>query len=156
MVKPATAHGSASSDIVMDLDEEVAALSVPAACDPDVVLEDQDDEADTLPKQASRNDDGSVMLALLYPVKIRFQNGHTKAIREETTSELHMHRLRGIDLTAITNSGKADAAVTTLARSTRMPMHRMRAIHDQMDGKDVLAAMQVIDFFLPSGRATGR
>jgi hypothetical protein len=141
--------------VVVELDEE----GVPAAAavvDPDVVEIGEDDGAQGLPKHAELRPDGSVHLPLKMPVTLRYRHGASGATREETLAALHMHRLTGADMRAISAASKDAMAAVAIARSARMAEAKFSAIYDRMDGADIGFAARVLEHFLGNGPTTGR
>lgn len=142
--------------IVVDIYEEGAPAAA-AAMDPDVVeIPDDDGGAQGMPKHAEMLPDGSVRLPLRMPVVLRFRQGATGATREETLAALHMHRLTGTDMRAISAASKDAMAPVAIARSARMSEAKFSAIYDRMDGADIGFAARVLEHFLGNGPTTGR
>ncbi len=108
--------------------------------------------ADSLPHHAMLQADGSVKLPLLYPVTLRYRTGVDAPVREETTSELHFHRLNGADMRAVGAASADSRAVLVIARSARVGEALMHRLFDRMDAADVTAAGDVVAHFLGSGR----
>ena len=145
----------AVEEVVVDLDEPALAAAPPAV-DPDVVELPEGEgaeDAPKLPRQAALLPDGRVKLALRYPVTLRLRQAGQE--REETFAELLMHRLTGGDLRAIAAAGD-NAFPMTLSRCARIPLAKAVALYDRMDAADVMAAVEVVGFFMPGGRTTGR
>lgn len=140
--------------LVVDLVEDDAAAAA-AGCSDVVLIDEGADAAPRLPEQARPQPDGSVILPLLRPVTLRFRRTGSDAVREEHVTELHLHRLTGIDMRAIAAAG-SDGTMVTLARAARMHEARFGPLLDRMDGADVTAAFDVVAVFLGSGRRTGR
>lgn len=148
-------HAVAVEEVVVDLDE-AAPPAAPAPAEADVVdLPEGEGPADAprLPRQAVLLPDGRVKLPLRYPVMLRMRQAGQ--VREETYAELEMHRLTGADLRAIMAAGD-DAGPMALSRTTRIALARCKALYDRMDAADVMAAVEVVGFFMPAGRTTGR
>lgn len=121
--------------------------------DADVVNEDLD-PADRLPSHAKLNHDGSVTLPLKFPRIV-----HSKKdgkIRERVFKELVMHRLAGADLRAIGAASDETMTPIAFARTTRLNQAVMNRLYDLMDGSDITACGQVLNYFLGNGRRTGR
>jgi hypothetical protein len=140
--------------VVVEIDEEGA--PAPAAIDPDVVEIAEDSDAAGLPKHAATQPDGSVRLPLRMPVKLRYRRGSSGETREEALDELHMHRLTGADMRAISAASKEAQAAVAIARSARISEAKFAAIYDRMDGADIGFAARVLEHFLGSGPKTGR
>ena len=148
-------HAVAVEEVVVDLDEP-APPAAPAPAEADVVdLPDGEGTPDAprLPRQAVLLPDGRVKLPLRYPVMLRMRQAGQ--VREESYAELEMHRLTGADLRAIIAAGD-NAGPTALSRTTRIPLARCQVLYDRMDAADVMAAVEVVGFFAPAGRTTGR
>ena len=111
---------------------------------------------DELPAHAQRQPDGSIILPLLYPVALNFRNGAGETVKEEVFEQLHMHRMTGADMRAITSTGAGSRIVVSIARSARINEGKMGPLFDRMDAADVNAAGQVVSFFLDGGGKTGR
>jgi hypothetical protein len=136
-------------EAVVDVDNPVA---LDSARDPDVIDEDAG-QLDQLPDDAVKNADGSVSLALNFPVTLRTKkNGEVK---ERVYRELTFHRLTGADMRMISSAKSEDQNAVTFARSTRMYQVIMNALFDKMDLTDIERAGRVLVFFVSSGRKTG-
>lgn len=152
-----------ASSVTIDLDEDqdnkldaVIDVDNPAALDgerdPDVIDEDAG-QVDQLPEDAVKNADGSVSLALKFPVTLRTKkNGD---IKERVYRELTFHRLTGADMRVISSAKGEDQNAVTFARSTRMYQVIMNALFDKMDLTDIERAGRVLVFFVSNGRKTG-
>ena len=116
----------------------------------------QDEGAEPLPRGAEVQADGSVVLTLREPVVLRYRNGATGDVKEESYETLHFHRLTGADMRAIAAADRANAAVVAIARSARVREGLMQRIFDRLDGADVTAAGDLVARFLGTGRTTGR
>lgn len=147
-------HGRPEDEVVVDLEEPAPAAAAPAEADV-VELPEGEGAADAprLPRQAVLLPDGRVKLPLRYPVTLRMRQAGQ--VREESYAELEMHRLTGADLRAIIAAGD-NAGPTALSRTTRIPLARCQVLYDRMDAADVMAAVEVVGFFMPAGRTTGR
>ena len=110
---------------------------------------------DGLPRHAARQDDGSVILPLLRPVTLQFRRTGSGDIREEVVAQLHMHRMTGADMNALSSTSAESRGALSFARSSRMAPGKMKLLYDRMDAADVLAGASVIAFFLDSGAKTG-
>ena len=143
------------NDLVVELDED-GAPAAPAAADPDVVEINEDDDGQGLPKHAAMQGDGSVLLPLRAPVTLRFRRGAGGEVREETLASLHLHRLTGADMRAISAASKDAQAAVAIARSARISEAKFGAIYDRMDAADVGFAARVLEHFLSHGPKTGR
>ncbi len=130
--------------------EELAALG-----DVVVVPEEGSDEA-KLPKHAVMQEDGSVILPLRFPVALKYTSHAGGSPKEELYEQLHMKRLTGADMRAVSSAADGKRAVVAIARSCGIREGIMAVLYDKMDGADALAAGEVLGFFLNSGRATGR
>lgn len=116
-----------------------------------------DAAADDLPAGAVRQDDGSVIYTLRHPCVIRYRGTSSGAVREEATTALHLHRLTGADMRAITAASQDMMIVVAIGRSARMENHgRMKLIFDAMDAQDAATAGEIVGSFLGTGRKTGR
>lgn len=150
----------AETRLVVDLTEDGPAAArgphasgmTPAASDVVVIAEDG---APALPDRAVLQPDGSVILPLLHPVTLRYRNAGSDTVREETLTELRLHRLTGADMRAM-SAAKDDGTVTALARSARIHEGKFKPVMDRMDGADVSACFEIIAVFLGTGRRTGR
>jgi hypothetical protein len=72
----------------------------------------------------------------------------------ETHSELLFHRMTGADRIAIAQA--KDPLDWAFHRAARLTPKAAKALIDDMDGVDIVAAQQVIAFLSGSGRRTGR
>ena len=144
-----------AAELVIDLDEPTAAAAAAAApAEPDVVeLPEDEGETPRLPRQAVVLPDGRVRLPLAVPVTLKLRQAGVT--REERFTELLFHRLTGVDMRAMMSGGEK-ASIIAFARATRISQAKFDALFDRMDGADIAAAIQVLDFFLGGGRATGR
>ena len=95
-------------------------------------------------------------LPLLTPVTLRYRRSSSSETREETLAELHLHRLTGADMRAISAASKEAQAAVAIARSARISEAKFAAIYDRMDGADIGFAARVLEHFLGSGPKTGR
>lgn len=116
----------------------------------------EDGAAPELPPGAVRQEDGSVVFALQYPCAITYRRQSDGAKREEELKQLHLHRLTGADMRAITAASQEKMTAVALARSARMNEAKMALFFDRMDGADAAAAMEIVSGFLGTGRKTGR
>lgn len=148
-------HARTEEEVVVDLEEPAPAAAAPAEADVVDLPEGEGAAADAprLPRQAVLLPDGRVRLPLRYPVTLRMRQAGQ--VREESYAELEMHRLTGADLRAIIAAGD-NAGPTALSRTTRIPLARCQVLYDRMDAADVMAAVEVVGFFMPAGRTTGR
>jgi hypothetical protein len=143
--------------VVVEIDEDGAPAPAPVAADPDVVeLPENDDDLKGLPKHAIVQQDGSVRLPLNTPVTLRFRKGSTGETREERLDDLHLRRLTGADMRAISAASKDAQAAVAIARSARIAEGKFGAIYDRMDAADIGAAARVLDHFFSPGPKTGR
>lgn len=151
---PAAVAADMNEGIVVIGDTDDAAL---VAQDAEVVVvPDEDDDTPKLPKHAKVQEDGSVILPLLFPRTLKTTNVAGGVVKETDYDELHMHRLNGADMRAVQAAGDGKRGVVAIARSARMREGIMGVLFDKMDGADTLAASEVVGFFLHSGRPTGR
>ncbi|MBR0643986.1 hypothetical protein [Plastoroseomonas hellenica] len=123
----------------------------PTAAADVVVLPDDEAGQDALPENAALQEDGSVILTLMRPVTLRSRRPGSEVVSEEPVTQLHLHRLNGADMRAVTSS-KKDTMVVAAARSARIGELKFGAIHDLMDGADVVALLDVVASFLGNGR----
>lgn len=138
-------------DKIVDLDADKPA----APADPDVVeLSEGADGAEGLPKTATEQEDGTVLLRLAHPVRLKFKRGGV--VREEAFEELTFHRLTGADMRVIAQAEKGAIDATAIARSTRMDQGKANALYDRMDAADSVSCGRVVAHFLGAGTKTGR
>jgi hypothetical protein len=138
-------------DQIVDLDGGQPA----APADPDVVeLPEGEDGTEGLPKTATEQADGTVLLRLAHPVRLKFKRGGV--VREEVFEELVFHRLNGADMRLIAQAEKGSIDVTAIARSTRMDLGKASALYDRMDAADTVSCGRVVAHFLGAGTKTGR
>lgn len=154
---------SKASSVLIDLDEDqdhkldaVIDVDGPLALgsdrDPDVIDEDAG-QLDQLPDDAVKNADGSVTIALKFPVTLRTKkNGET---RERVYRELTFNRLTGADMRVIASAKSEDQNAVTFARSTKIYQVLMNALFDKMDLTDIERAGRVLVFFVSNGRKAG-
>lgn len=120
----------------------------------DHIINEDEDAGPQLPKEATLNDDGSVTLTLKYPKTLKIRSN--SAVREETYKTLVFHRMTGADMNAIQATSAASATWLAFARLTRTKEAIMRHLFELMDGYDIANGSMVIEYFLPSGRKTGK
>ena len=120
----------------------------------DVINEDADEIA-ALPKGAKELADGSVEITLNREVTLTLKSA-SRGTRTEVTDKLRFHRLTGKDLTEITNAAETVRERVAFAVAARMNKARMNALFDRMDAADISRCGQVLEYFLGSGRKTGR
>lgn len=136
---------------------EIIADEAPAVVDAaaDVLAEDGD--AANLPRGAVRLQDGSIRLALRYPVTLQYRTSTEAPPKEDHFDELVFHRLLGADMRVIAAASPDSRAVVAIARSTRVREGLMHRLFDRMDAVDVTAAGWVASHFLGDGqRMSGR
>ena len=119
----------------------------------DLVDLDAAEAGDTLPPQAKRQEDGSILFTLRHPVTIRYRKGGSE--RSEEIATLHMRRLSGKDMRGVTQSG-ASAAIAAAAASAGWSGPKFDLLFDRMDADDATAALEVAAHFISSGRRIGR
>lgn len=120
-----------------------------------VVVSDQDGDEPKLPKHARVQEDGTVLLPLHFPQTLKTTPRAGGVVREDLFEELHLHRLTGADMRAISATAEGKRGVVALARSARVREGIMTVLYDKLDGADAVAAGEVVGFFLNSGRTTG-
>ncbi len=110
---------------------------------------------DQLPKTAKLNDDGTVTLKLLVPVRqiLRKQGAADEVTLFDT---LTMRRLKGHDILKIGEAPKGQGSVYAIALSAGLQPFLFKDIFAKMDGVDVQAAGAVVSYFLGNGPTTGR
>lgn len=139
-----------SADAVVDLDRPVAIDGKPL--DTDIIDEDAN-PLDTLPKDAKRNEDGSVTLPLNVEVTLRTKKDGK--VKERVFKELVFYRLVGADQRAIAAASDEHQVVTSFARATRNNQAVMNALFDKMDLSDITRGGRVLNYFLNNGPKTG-
>jgi hypothetical protein len=139
-------------DILIDTTEGASAAD-PAL---PVLNEDGSDAEAKLPKGAVRQADGSIILTLQHPCAITYRRKSDGAQREEELKQLHLHRLTGADMRAVSAASTEKNLVVALARSTRIMEGKMALFFDRMDGEDAVAALECVSSFLGNGPKTGR
>jgi hypothetical protein len=118
------------------------------------IIDEDANPLDKLPREAIRNDDGSVTLPLYYPKTLTTKKDGK--VREREFASLTFHRLNGADQRAISAAEEKDLAVVSFARSTRFNQAVMNALFDKMDAADIANGGRVLNHFLTSGPKTGR
>lgn len=153
------------SDIELDLDETTGAAGAAPrdVIDPGVDLDESRPEADdgaklptgaVLLEGAETYAGAAVRWPLRFPVRLTIKNaGGTVAA--ETIDAVTMHRLTAADMDAALNSGR-DSQKVLIQRSTRLPMTRVAKVYEKMDGADIAALAEIVNFLLQGGRKTGR
>lgn len=138
-------------DLTIDTQNEVVAgAAVP------VLAEDGAPAPQELPPGAQRQSDGSVIYTLRHACAIKFRRASDGATRQEAVGSLHLHRLTGGDMRAITAASSDMMTVVAIARSAKMAEARMKLVFDAMDAEDAAACGEVVSSFLGTGRRTGR
>lgn len=150
-IMPQGAAIDGDDDILIDTTD-----GAQAAADPAVPELSEGDAEPELPKGAVRQPDGSVVLAFAYPCAIKYRRRSDQATREETLEQLHLHRLTGADMRAVTAASQDKMIVVAIARSARISEQKMGLFYDRMDAADAAAAMEIVSAFLGNGRKTGR
>jgi hypothetical protein len=151
MADIAPAGGTLDGDDIVALDGDKPAAPV----DPDLVeIGEGEDDTQGLPKAATEQGDGTVLLRLAQPVRLKFKRGGV--VREEAFEALTFHRLTGADMRVIAQAERGMVDVTAIARSTRMDLGRMNALYDRMDAADTVSCGRVVAHFLGAGTKTGR
>lgn len=144
-------------EVAIDLDEDAAETGAPAAGaaesrDDDIIDEDLHPH-DRLPDNARMNADGSVTLALNFPVTLKTRkNGKVK---EREFRELTFHRLTGKDQKEIAEADERNLYPVSFACSTRTNKAVMNALYDRMVDIDIGNSGKVLNHFFASGRRTG-
>jgi len=149
-------------NVTVDLDED-AASEADAIIDEDSAASIDTDDADVidedlhphdrLPDKARMNGDGSVTLALNFPVTLRTRkNGKVK---ERKFDELVFHRLTGKDQRVIAEAGENNLIPASFSCSTRIARAVMFALYDRMVDVDISNGGKVMNHFFASGRRTG-
>lgn len=140
-----------SADVVIE--DEAPDYGV--ATDTDAVNEDTDEIA-ALPKGAEELADGSVEVTLDRPVTLTLVSQSRGTKRQETVVKVRFHRLTGAHLTEITSAADKVREKVAFALAARMNKAKMNALFDRMDAADIGRCGQVLEYFLGSGRKTGR
>lgn len=136
------------------MNEDIPTIDEPVVADNVPVVDEAEGAA--LPKNATLQDDGSVLVTFKRPVTLRFRSTQSGDVREEAVAQLLLHRLTGADMNAISAASAEARASMSFARSARMPPAKMKLLYEKMDGADVMAIAAVIGFFLDNGATTGR
>ncbi len=116
----------------------------------------EDAAASPLPKRAMLQDDGTVVLPLLYPVTLTWKPPGNAPAKEDRFDTLTMRRLTGRDMTLLGNASRGDSAMVSISLSSGIKQHIFRHVFDRMDAADITAAAEVVSYFLSSGPTTGR
>ncbi|NIX75385.1 hypothetical protein [Microvirga terricola] len=120
----------------------------------DTVVDEDGDDGRSLPKNAVLNADGTVTLTLLYPRTLKVKSAGV--VRDEEYAKLTFHRLNGADMRAISSSSNESRVLVSFSKSTKIKQAVMNHLFDLMDGADIQASGEVIEYFFESGRKTGR
>lgn len=150
----------AKTELTVDLDEDeptdaVAVVSEqPVDLDGEAIVNEDASELDRLPDQAILNADGTVTLSLVYPQVVSSRKDNK--IHHRDFKSLTFHRLNGGDQRAIAAASDQMQTVVAFSRSTRINQAVMNALFDKMDMADITNAGRVLNYFLTSGRKTGR
>ncbi|MDO9501388.1 hypothetical protein [Falsiroseomonas sp.] len=154
-----------TTDVDVDIDE---ALGIPkasprAAADAGVDLDESRPQADdevklptgaVLLEGAETYAGAAVRWPLRFPVKLTVKSA-SGVVAEEKIDAITMHRLTAADMDAALNSGR-DSQKVLIQRSTRLPMTRVGKVYEKMDGADIAALAEIVNFLLQGGRKTGR
>lgn len=132
-------QGSNTALVIEDAEDQASVAAT-------VVVDDEAAESKkaTLPARAVRNDDGSITLPLIEPVKLTIKTAAGQ--REETYDALTFREMRGINLRLIAQAPPEKQTVVALAQATGIKQHRMDPLFDNMLARDVTAAAAVISF----------
>ena len=120
----------------------------------EIVVDEDQDGAGLLPDGAVLNEDGTVTLTLKHPRTLKVRSGGQ--VRDKDYGTLTFHRMTGADMRAVSAASKDSSVIVAFARSTRIQQVVMNALFDIMDGADIQAAGEVIEYFFGNGRKTGR
>ena len=137
-------------------DDDVVVVIGDTTVAEDELVAVEEDAAPELPKRAALQPDGSVMLTFRFPRMVKRSAGNGAAVREETFEQLHMHRLNGADMRAISTAVEGSRAVVAIAKSSRLHEAVIKVLYDKLDAADANAASEVVGYFLDTGRKTGR
>lgn len=136
-------------EVVMDKSDDVDLTDVG-----DDIIDEDIDPLDRLPKEAVRNDDGTVTLPLHYPVTLKTRkNGN---VRERHFNELKFHRLNGGDFRVISSTPEQHQTIVSIARSAKLNQAVMNALFDKMTDIDITNSGKVLNHFLANGPKAGR
>ena len=96
-----------------------------------------------LPRGATLDRDGSVVLILDYPVTIKFRKPGNATPIEQAFNQIRLHRLHGSDMRRVLDA-KGRAATLALALSAHMTEAKIALLQKRMDASDVSAASSVV------------
>lgn len=120
----------------------------------EVVLPEDEDDGEGLPKHAKALADGRILLPLKYPVTLTVRIGNA-AGETKTYSELKMRRLNGLDRKTADSQPQDMRMIVLGARSSSMRLDLFNALYENMDGEDTAYMERVIAHFFGLGRRTG-
>ena len=130
-------------------------LATPPARPGEVVLPEDEDDDEGLPKHAVLLEGGRILLPLKYPVTLTVRIGNA-AGQEKIFTELKLRRLNGLDRKTANSQPEDMRTITLLARSAGLRIDLFNALYENMDGADTAFAERVLAHFLGLGPATGR
>lgn len=121
----------------------------------EVVLPEDEDDGEGLPKHAVQLADGRILLPLKHPVTlpVRIGNGPSET---KTFGELKLRRLNGLDRKTSAAQPEDMQVITLAARSAGIRGDLFNALYENMDAEDTTALERVMGHFLGLGRRTGR
>jgi len=139
------------------VDDDVVVIGeMPGADKPSDAVTIEDDAANPLPKRAVLQDDGTVVLPLLYPVTLSWKLPGNAAPTLDSFNTFTMRRLNGRDMKALTGAPRGDSTMVSISLSSGIKQHIFKHVFDRMDAADIQAAAEVVNYFLTSGPTTGR
>lgn len=103
-----------------------------------------------LPQRAILNRDGTVQLALAYPLAVQVGDKP-----KQTYEHFDFKRLKGKDMRALAACDPADTIPQAVMRSTGLPLGRVTLLLDEADAADLNAIAKVISFLSGVGARPG-
>jgi hypothetical protein len=148
--------GSKGTDVDLGVVNEDDEIAIDAPAVPEGVVNEDSDDIATLPRGAVELADRSVTVALDTPVSFQSKSQRSGELTTRRYDELKFHRLNGLHMTEISMAAEATRIKVAFACSTRMNKGLMNGIYERMDAADIERCGKVIEYFLGSGRKTGR
>jgi hypothetical protein len=148
--------GSKESSVDLGVVNEDDEIVTNAPAMPEGVVNEDSDDIPTLPRGAVENADRSVTVTLDTPITFQSKSQRSGELTTRHYDELKFHRLNGSHMTEIATASDGARFKVAFACSTRMSKGLMNGIYDRMDAADIERCGKVIEYFLGSGRKTGR
>jgi len=141
---------SARAEVVLPQDETLALQAQPG----EVVLPEDEDDGEGLPRHARPLADGRILLPLRHKVELVVRIGNEPG-QKKVFTELKLRRLNGLDRKTAASQPEDMRTIVLCARSTGMRVDLFNALYENMDAEDTAYMERVIAHFFGLGRRTG-